>query len=136
VALVADAQYFRHGPDPSSADFAYPPTAGAVIFLGALLAITSTGTVQPIQESGGVAFAGMAVANSNTPAQPVVKANLGCKGGTWGIPVPGATWANLHANVYATDDNTLTLTAGSNLLIGTLAGIDPVAGTFVKLLGS
>jgi len=51
--------------------------------------------------------------------------------------VTGATYSTINEPVYATDDNTLTLTAGSNLQVGTLVGIDPVTGlTYVNLLGS
>ena len=51
------------------------------------------------------------------------------------LTVPGATAANINAAVYASDDNTFTLTAGSNLQIGTIVGFDG-AQTIVKLLGT
>jgi hypothetical protein len=137
MALSADAKYMRNGPAAPRNEFGYPPSAGAVIYRNALLAVTAAGTLQPIQTAGSVAFAGIADQASNTPGQPVVVTFLTAQKGTWGIPVPGATMANLNAAVYATDDNTLTLAAGSNLLVGHLAGIDMVTGlTFVELLGS
>ena len=57
--------------------------------------------------------------------------------GVYPFTVPSATYANINASVYATDDNTFTLSSSSSTLIGTLAGIDPVTGqTWVKVLGS
>jgi len=72
MALSADANYPRKGAAASKNVFGYPPTANAVIYRGALLALTAAGTVQPIQMTGSVAFAGLADGASGTLGQPVV----------------------------------------------------------------
>jgi hypothetical protein len=141
MALSADANYTRHGGAKSEGEFGYAPSAGVVIYRHALLGMTVGGTVQPIQTAGSVVFAGLADRASGTVGQPVVQQFVIPSKGTYGIVVPTVTAANigtyLNANVYATDDSTLTLTAGSNLLIGTLVGLDTATGlTYVKLLGS
>jgi hypothetical protein len=140
MALNADANYVRRGPPGGRNEFGYVPSANAVIYRGALLGLTVAGTLQPIQTSGSVAFGGMADRASNTQGQPVVQPFVVGLVGCWGLTVPTVTQANigtyLRAPVYATDDGTLTLTAASNLQIGTLAGIDPNGQTFVTLLGT
>jgi len=140
MALTGDQNYTRRGPPGGRNEFGYAPSANAVIYRGALLGMTVAGTVQPIQVAGTVAFAGMADRASNTAGQPVAQAFVIGLLGTWALTVPTVTQANigtyLRAPVYATDDGTLTLTAGSNLQIGTLVGIDPNGQTFVALLGT
>jgi hypothetical protein len=139
MALTADANYPFRGPEPSRNQFGYAPSASAVIYRGALLAMTAAGTLQPIQMSGGVVFAGLADRASNTPQQPVVVAFVVGRKGTIGIAVPTVTQANigtyLNAPVYATDDGTVTLTQASNLQIGTLIGMDNGL-TYINILGS
>jgi predicted RecA/RadA family phage recombinase len=115
-------------------EFAYVPLAGETIYEGSLCALNAAGTVQRIQTSGSAVFAGIAGGQRiNTPsgndARPVRM-----RKGIWALTVPSATAANIGATVYATDDSTVTLTAGSNLAIGTLAGIEN-GQTFVKLNG-
>lgn len=139
MALSADANYIRRGPARGSNEFGWAPASGVVIYRQAILGLTAGGLVQPIQTAGSVAFAGLADRASNTAGQPEVVPFVVGNKGTWGLAVPGVTLANigtyLNVPVYATDDATLTLTAGSNLQIGTLVGIDNGL-TFVSLLGS
>jgi hypothetical protein len=141
LALSGDVNYARRGPAANRNEFGYAPTSGVVIYRGALLGLTAAGTVQPLQASGSVAFAGLADRASNTAGQPVVQSYVIGLKGTWSLTVPGVTQANigtyLNVPVYATDDNTLTLSSnsGANLQIGTVAGIDN-GQTYVNIAGS
>ena len=133
-ALTADALYPRRGA-PRHNEFGYSVAASEKVYRGSLVAINAAGTMQRIQTSGSVAFLGMAGQRlDNTGSASASSAKIEALKGTWGIPVPSATAANINANVYATDDGTLTLTAGSNLLVGTLVGIEGGL-TYVSLLG-
>jgi hypothetical protein len=97
-----------------------------------------------MQTATAVAFAGVAmqdysnVGNANASPDFVHVAR-----GIWGLTVPTATAANLNAPVYAVDDNTLTLTAGTAgtgeaLVVGTLNGFGQSgeSPTWVRLTGS
>jgi hypothetical protein len=136
MALTADVLYNRRG-QPGRNEFGYPLAPGEIVYRGSLVAVNASGQLQRIQTSGSVAFVGMAdrqlsnVGNASALSTPPVTALKG----TWGIAVPSATAANINATVYATDDNTLTLTAGSNLAVGSLVGIENGL-TYVQFTGS
>jgi hypothetical protein len=126
----------RRGSRPSAGEFGGPVAAGEIIWSGGLLAYNASGGLQRIQTAGSVSFAGLASKNYNNSASASA-ASVGMEAmkGTFALTVPAATCANVNAAVYATDDNTLTLTnTGSLLQVGTLAGIEN-GQTYVKLLG-
>lgn len=139
AALTADALYSRRGQPATSGEFGAGIPAGEKVFRGSLLAWNAAGTLQRIQTSSGVSFAGMSdrtldnTAGSAALTVPPVTAMKG----TWSLTVPSAVYANIGAPVYATDDGTCTLSSGSgaNMQIGTLAGIEG-GQTYVKLLNS
>ena len=134
TALVRDALYARRG-FPARHEFGYAVAIGEKVFRGSLVGINVAGTMQRIQTAGTVAFLGMAgQALDNTVGLVASGVKIEALKGAWGIPVPGAVPANINASVYATDDGTLTLTVGSNLLVGTLVGIEGGL-TYVFLLG-
>jgi hypothetical protein len=89
-------------------DFGGYVASGVHVYAGALCAWNAAGQVVRIQDSGAVAFAGIAAGerdNTNgTELRP-----LTLKKGCWAITVPGAVYANIGQPVYASDDNTVNL---------------------------
>jgi hypothetical protein len=136
MALTAGYSPARRGAPPPAGIFGGPIAAGEQIWRGGMLCWNAAGSLQRLQTSGGVSFAGLASKDfNNTAGAAPVTFGLEALQGTFALTVPTATFANIHAAVYATDDNTFTLTAGSNMQIGTLAGIEN-GQTYVKLLGA
>src|ERR1700744_3092044 len=136
MALTAGITPARRGAPPNSGVFGGSVAAGEQIWRGGLISWNAAGTLQRLQTSGSVAFAGLASQDSTTPAGSAAAAvGMEALKGTFALTVPSATYANINANVYATDDGTLTLSSSSSTLIGTLAGIEN-GQTYVKLLGS
>lgn len=138
MALSADARYARRGTGFHN-EFGYPVAPGETVYLGSVVGVNASGQVQRLQTAGTEALSiGIAdralnnAGNAAASATPVVILK-----GTWRIPVPAATAANIGANVYATDDGTFTLNSGAAgaVLLGTLAGIDNGA-TFVRINGT
>lgn len=135
MALTSGIAINRRGP-PSRNEFGYPVAAGEQIWRGSLCAVNAAGSLQRMQTSGSVAFVGMSEQDfSNVGSATVSAQKIVVRKGTWALTVTGATAANINAPVYASDDGTLTLTAGSLLQVGTLAGIEN-GQTYVNLLGS
>ena len=143
MALTAGINLYRRGAANGRADFGYPVAPGEQIWRGGIVCVNSSGQLQRLQTSGSVALAGIAqqdyAPNSTVgagQAGSVVTAMKGC----WALTVPSATYSNIGAPVYATDDNTCQLTAptsGFEQAIGTLAGIDQATGqTYVLMAGS
>ena len=136
MALTAGFAPRRYGQAPTSSTFAYKVRAGVRIYEGAMVGLDSSGNLVPVNTAGAVAvsFAGLASRTYDNSANGSASADkVEVLRGTYQIAVPSAAAANLNAPVYATDDNTFTLTAGSNLQVGTLAGFDG-AQTYVRLL--
>lgn len=136
MALSANAKYRER---LAPAEFAYVPAAGVTIFEGALVALNSAGTLQPIQTSGSLVAVGLADgARNNNPSGNDIRP-VRVRRGTWALTVAGATAANVGATVYATDDATLGLggyaatavAGGSNHGNGTFT-TGPTAGTGAK----
>ena len=136
MALSAGINRDRRGPEPVAGAFGYGVKAAAKVWRGSFVAVNSSGAMVLIGAGDASQFVGLAdrdldnTAGGATSAEKVIALK-----GTYAITVPSATHANINAIVYATDDNTATLTASTNLPIGTLAGIEG-GQTFVKLLGS
>lgn len=134
MALSADKIFRRRGQPATAGEFGYFVAAGVKVYRGALIAINAAGNIVLVGAGTAVAFVGIAdrfldnSAGSGVSAEKVVGLR-----GTWDITVPSATPTNTNAAVYATDDGTATLTASTNLQIGTLAGIES-SQTWVKLL--
>jgi len=88
---------------------------GELIWRGGMICWNAAGTLQRLQTAGAVAFAGLASKDYNNTASavaacsPPMEALKGC----YQLTVPNASYgslANGGAPVYATDDNTFTLT--------------------------
>lgn len=127
MALTADALYSRRG-NVGRNEFGYPVAPGEQIYLGSLLCINASGQVIRLQTAGGVAFGGLADRNlSNVGNAAASSGNVVGRTGTYSLTVPSATFANIGAAVYASDDATLTLTqpsTGFTQPVGTLVGIE------------
>lgn len=136
MALTADANYNRRGMAATRNEFGYPVAPGEKVFRGSLVGLNSSGQMVRMQTGTPVAFVGVADRNLDNSAGGVASATLVvAMKGTWAIPLSGATVSNTNAAVYASDDNTLTLTAGSLKQVGTLVGIEGAA-TYINILGS
>lgn len=123
------------------AEFAYLAASGVHVYEGALVALNSSGALVRPQDAGAVVFAGLADGERDntlgTETRPVR-----CRRGTWAMPVPSATAANIGATVYAVDDNTLSLgtvtiasavKSGGNTGTGTIQASPPLtAGAGAK----
>jgi hypothetical protein len=136
VALNSNIAPARRGPARGDA-FGYPIAPGEKIFTGGLTCLNSSGQAVRPQTSGAAVFAGLASNGYDNSAASVAGPNIVAGAGTYALTVPGATAANINAAVYATDDNTLTLTAptsGFEGKVGYLAGIDN-GQTYVALSG-
>lgn len=136
AALIADRVVDRRGQEPMRNSFAYPVAAGVKVFRGAMLAINAAGALIIPPATAGVAIIGIADRALDNSASASVSATLVTPmKGTYALVVPAATAANIGASVYASDDGTLTLTAGTLTLAGTLAGIE-AGRTFVNIVNS
>jgi hypothetical protein len=100
----------RRGTPPAAGAFGYPIAPSEKVWRGGLLAVNSSGQAQRIQTSGSVAFAGMADKDYDNSASAAAGPPIVCDRGTYRLAVSGASAANLGQNVYASDDNTLSLT--------------------------
>ena len=123
MALTNDALVDRRGPLNTRNQFGYPVAAGEKIYRGGLIALNSSGYLVRIQTSGALIFAGLADRTldnsaSGSPSSDQVQALKG----TWKLAVSGASYANIGAQVFASDDSTLGLA-------GALAGVFALGGS-------
>ncbi len=122
----------RNLPERMGKRFGYGVAAGLRIFRGAIMAVTATGLVVRPGDVGAVAVVGLAPTEANNTGGADGAIVLEPMRGIFPLTVPSATHANIGAAVYCTDDNTLTLTASTNLKVGTLAGIE-AGQTYVEV---
>jgi hypothetical protein len=108
--------------------FAYPVAPGETIWAGGMVCVNSSGQLVRPQTSGAAAFVGIAqssLSNAGNSAASTQYVEAWCD--EFYYAVPSATAANINAPVYATDDNTLTLSApgsGFEARVGSLIGFD------------
>jgi hypothetical protein len=121
-------------------DFAdYPMETNVKIFEGALVSIDiTTGYAKPLTATATDIFAGVAyrfVDNTGGAAGlKKVKVRRGNAGSIYlEVAVTGATQATVGDPVYASDDSTYTMTAGTNKLVGKLAYFETAAICHVRL---
>ena len=142
MALAADAVIlYRQGPSPN--EFSYLVQSGQRVFRGSIVAPCADGTIAP--NGAGTtpeAIVGLAevyqdqtgVAGAVPSALSQTGRRVRCKRGTFQLPFDVApTAANINAAVYAIDDQTVTLTAGSHLRAGTLVGFDENGAPWVQI---
>ncbi len=138
MALTAGIALARRGAHRGN-DFGYQVAPGEQIWRGGFVCLNAAGQLVRPQTSGALVPAGVAsedynnVANANASSD-LVAALRGC----YSLTVTGATASHINGSVYATDDNTFTLSApgsGFEAAIGTLSGIDN-GQTYVLMAGS
>ncbi len=112
--------------------FGYGLKAGAKFYRGSVIAVTSAGYAVRPGDSGAAAIVGISPALIDNSGGVDGALRVEPRRGILALTVPSATHANIGAAVYATDDATLTLTASTNLRLGTLVGID-AGQTFVEV---
>ena len=136
TALSASTTRKRRGPPAQGSSFAYPVKAGQAVWAGGLVCANSSNEIMPIGQQGTatVGFAGLAVGSYDNTAGAAAAGSVECVRGTFALPL-STDASKLGADVYATDDATPTLTAGSNVKIGNVAGIE-AGTTWIRLLGS
>ena len=125
MALTSDAKPQRRGQRFGRSDFGYPVAPGEKIFRGGIVCVNSSGQLVRPQTSGAVAFAGLAAATYDNSASAVAGPTIVAERASFALAVGSATVSDLGKAVYATDDNTFTLTAPSTGFaetIGTLTG--------------
>ncbi len=134
MALTGNIAVARRGYSRGLA-FGGPIAPNEVIYTGGLIGVNASGQTQRIQTAGTVAFIGLAQGGSNNSASAAPGDTVVGQMDCFKLAVPAATAANIGAPVYATDDNTLTLTkptTGFEGVVGYLAGIENGA-TWVEL---
>jgi hypothetical protein len=128
MALTAGTNVVRRGRSPAG-EFGYPVAPGERVFRNGLVGINASGQMQRIQTAGCVAFLGVADRDlDNTASSAASGTSVIAQRGIFGLVVPSAAPANINAAVYASDDNTLTLTQNGAapylLQAGHLSGIE------------
>jgi hypothetical protein len=99
----------------------FPVVANAVIYRGALLSIRSTGYVGPL--AAGEQFAGIAYEEKNaTGAANGAKKVRAYVRGSFQHALSGAAVTDLGDALYASADDTVTKTSGSNTFVGKIIG--------------
>ncbi len=113
--------------------YGYPVLAGVRIFGGSVLGVTAALAAVPAGHADCVAivgFASEAIDNRDgTTGDRLIEARKGVTN----IPLSGATAADIGKKVYASADDTFTLTAGALLAVGTIDAID-ADGVWLKTL--
>jgi hypothetical protein len=137
MALTAPAKIDRRG-NARGQSFVYPVAPGETIYTGSLCCVNAAGQLVRLQTAGGVAFVGMAMSGYSNVGNAAAGPGIACSNDEMALTVPAATFANINAPVYATDDATLSLAApGSGFAgkVGVLIGIDN-GQTYVKVQGN
>lgn len=124
----------RGAPPMGGMQFGGLVAAGERIWRGGMICWTLAGTLQRLQTAGSVSFAGLASKDYDNTASAVAACSPPMEGlkGVWALTVPGATYGNLGQPVYATDDNTFTLTDALTALF-TRGAADTGNGTVTGL---
>jgi len=131
MALTAGVGPARRGPPPYAGVYGGLVAAGEKIWRGGMICWNAAGALVRLQTAGAVAFAGMASKDFDNSAGSAAACSppMEALKGTFALTVANAGYANLRQPVYATDDNTFTLT---NALTAAhaLGGSDTGTGTF------
>ncbi len=113
--------------------YGYPVLTGVVLYGGAAIAVTAERNAVPVGHANAVKFVGFAAERVDNSLGATGEQTVTVERDVRLIPLAGAAVANIGANVYATADDTFTLTASTNLLIGVLETID-ADGVWLKTL--
>lgn len=113
--------------------YAYPVLGGQKIFGGAAVGITANKEAVPAGHASAVKLIGFAEERADNSGGATGELMVRVEKDVRLIPLAGATVANTGATVYASADDTFTLTAGSLLALGTIDAID-ADGVWLKTL--
>lgn len=109
----------------------YAVAAGANVFKGAFIGL-SGGYARGLVASDpfvGIAYEAM----DNTGGAAGVKSVRAYTQGDFRLALAGAAITDLGASVYASDDETLTLTASGNSLVGKIVGFEAAGVVIVRI---
>jgi predicted RecA/RadA family phage recombinase len=113
--------------------YSYPVLAGVVIFGGTAVGITANQEAVPAGHASVAKLLGFADQRVDNRDGETGDVYAKIEKDVRLIPIAGATVANIGATVYASADDTFTLTAGSLLAIGTIDAID-ADGVWLKTI--
>lgn len=122
----------RRKPGPGRS-YGYPVLAGVKIYGGTVAGITANREAVPAGHPSAVSLLGFAEQRADNTGGANGDQVVNIEKDVRLIPLAGATAANIGATVYASADDTFTLTAGSLLAIGTIDAID-ADGVWLKTL--
>ncbi len=133
MSLSTGITIARRGP-PRNGEFGYPVAPGEKVFSGGAVGLNAAGQMVRPQTSGCVVLIGIADRTLDNSASAVASdERVVAMRGTFALAVTGGTASKITAAVYASDDNTFTVTnSGSLLAVGTLAGIEG-SQTYVQI---
>jgi hypothetical protein len=113
--------------------YGYPALAGVVLYGGAAAGITANKEAVPAGHVSAVKLLGFIQERVDNAFGQTGDQIATIEKDVRVIPLAGATPANIGATVYASADDTFTLTAGALLAIGTIDAID-ADGVWLKTL--
>lgn len=113
--------------------YGYPVLAGVRIFGGTMIGVTAGLAAVPAAHASCVALIGFAEEAVDNRDGATGDRLINARKGVTNIPLAGATPADIGKPVYASADDTFTLTAGSLLKAGTIDAID-ADGVWLKTL--
>jgi len=115
---------------------AYPLAAGARVFQGALVAVTSaTGLAAPAADAAGVVCVGVAYESAdNTGGAAGALAVRVQKTGLYRYPKTGAAQTDVGKTARVVDDNTITTAATANGVVAGVVGALVDSGTLAILI--
>lgn len=113
--------------------YGLPVFANVVIYGGAAVGLTSGGYVVPAGHASAVKLIGFAEERADNTGGANGDVTATVERDIRAIPLAGAGVSNIGATVYASADDTFTLTAGSLLALGTIDMVD-AEGVWLKTL--
>jgi len=113
--------------------YEFPALADTLYYGRAGIGVTAAGVAVPAGHVNAVKLVGFNVERVDNRGGATGAQRVRVKKGRFRIPLAGATAANTQAPVYMTADDTFTLTASTNLQIGTIDAVD-ADGVWLKTL--
>lgn len=104
--------------------YGFPVLAGVRLFGGTMMGVTAAGAAVPAGHVNAVALIGFVEESIDNTGGATGDQIANARKGVTNIPLAGATPADIGKTVYASADDTFTLTAGSLLVAGTIDAID------------
>lgn len=117
----------------SGDSYGYPVLANIKLYQGAMVGITANKEAVPAGHASAVKLVGFAPQRVDNTGGATGDRKTNIDKGVYQIALAGATVANIGAAVYASDDNTFTLTQSTYLQAGTIYAID-ADGVWLKTL--